>query len=96
MTTTVTLKRVSTLEKTNKSLPAVPYGAVSSSTYLTDDLRFFVYKDDGATWRWLAVVDTWTKDCHNLNRWGQTKEYAVRSLETFLKEEEYEASLWKN
>jgi hypothetical protein len=96
MTTTVTLKRVSTLEKTNKSLPAVPYRSVSSSTYLTDDLRYFVYKDDGSTWRWEAVVDTWTANCNNLNRWGQTKEGAVRSLELFLKEEEYEANLWKN
>jgi hypothetical protein len=96
MTTTVTLKRVSTLEKTNKSLPAVPYRSISSSTYLTDDLRFFVYKDDGGSWRWEAVFDKWTADCNNLTRWGHTKENAVRALETFLKEEEYEASLWKN
>jgi hypothetical protein len=96
MATNVTLKRLSTLEKTNKSLPTLPSRAISSSSYLTDDLRYFVYKDDGGTWRWSAVFDTWTENCNNLNRWGHTKEGAVRSLEIFIAEEEYEASLWKN
>lgn len=92
----VTLKRVSTLEKTNKSLPAIPHRSVSASTYMTEDLRFFVFKDDSGSWRWESTVDKWTADCNNLNRWGHTKENIVRSLETFLKEQEYEANLWKS
>jgi hypothetical protein len=91
----ITLTRVTTLEKQGKSVPALPARAIKESTYISDDNRFFVYKIDNTSWGWHSIKDEYINDINNLSHYDSTKEKVVRALELYIAEETADLQLWK-
>lgn len=92
----VTLTRVTTLEKQGKSFPTLPARAIKESTYISEDNRFFVYKIDNSSWGWSAIKDEYINNINNVGHYDETKEKVVRSLESYIAEETADLQLWKS
>ena len=97
MTTNIKLTRVTTLEKSNKTIPALPYRAIRESTYLTEDFRFCVYKIENTLWGWgpLNSKEDYINNLNGVNHHANTKEGVVRNLELFIADEKADSELWK-
>lgn len=91
----VTLTRVTTLEKQGKYFPPLPARAIKESTYISEDSRFFVYKIDNTSWGWSAIKEDYINNINNISHYDSSKEKVVRSLENYIAEENADLQLWK-
>jgi hypothetical protein len=96
MTTNIKLTRVTTLEKSNKTIPALPHRAIRESSYITEDFRFVVYKIENTLWGWgsLKPQEDYINNLRNFNHHANTKEGVVRNLESFIADEKADSELW--
>jgi hypothetical protein len=91
----ITLTRVTTLEKQGKHFPTLPSRAIKESTYISEDSRFFIYKIDNTTWGWHSIKDDYVNNINSLNHYDTSKEKVVRALEAYIAEETADLQLWK-
>jgi len=98
MSANVTLTRITTLEKQGKFFPALPHRAIKESTYITDDMRFFVYKMEATSWGWSTAksAEAYINNINNIGQYDETKEKVVRKLEAYIAEENADLQLWKS
>lgn len=89
---TVVIKKY---DKTKYPSVVIPNSAVgSNSIYITEDLRFVVYKQ-GSEWAWRALTDLVYNDIDNLSRYDTTKTSCVETIQRVVEEELYDEELWK-
>jgi len=67
----------------------------SSSVYVTEDLRWVVYKFASAEWGWYALKETFYNDLNGVSRYSTTKTSVVETLQHLVDEEEHDEKLWK-
>ena len=90
---TITLKKYDKTKYSNVSLPN--NAQQSSSVYLTEDLRFVVYKFGSTEWGWYALSETVYNDLQGVSRYDSTKTSVVETLQRLVDEEELDEKLWK-
>ena len=67
----------------------------SSSVYVTEDLRWVVYKCASAEWGWYALTETFYNDLNGVSRYNTTKTSVVEDIQRLVDEEEHDEKLWK-
>jgi hypothetical protein len=67
----------------------------SSSVYVTEDLRWVVYKFASAEWGWYALNEKFYNDLQGVSRYDSTKTSVVETLQHLVDEEEHDEKLWK-
>ena len=67
----------------------------SSSVYVTEDLRWVVYKFGSTEWGWYALKETFYNDLNGVSRYSTTKTSVVESIQHLVDEEEHDEKLWK-
>lgn len=76
--------------------PNLPTNAQqSSSVYVTEDLRFVVYKFQATEWGWYALNEKFYNDLSGLSRYNNTKTSVVEDIQRLVDEEEHDEKLWK-
>jgi hypothetical protein len=89
---TIVLKKYDSSKFPNVNLPN--NASQSSSVYVTEDLRFAVYKL-GTEWGWNALKETFYNDLSGISRYDTTKTSVVETLQHLVDEEEHDEKLWK-
>jgi hypothetical protein len=90
---TITLKKYEASKFTTVTLPT--NAQQSSSVYLTEDLRFVVYKFGTSEWGWYALTETFYNDLNGVSRYNTTKTSVVEDIQRLVDEEEHDEKLWK-
>jgi hypothetical protein len=67
----------------------------SSSVYVTEDLRWVVYKFGSTEWGWYALNEKFYNDLQGVSRYDSTKTSVVETLQHLVDEEEHDEKLWK-
>lgn len=76
----------------NVTLPNNASG--STSVYITEDLRFVVYKH-GSEWAWYALTELFYNDLGGVSRYDSTKTSCVETIQRLVDEEAHDEKLWK-
>ena len=90
---TIVLKKYEASKFPQVTLPNNAYN--SSSVYVTEDLRWVVYKFASAEWGWYALKETFYNDLQGVSRYDSTKTSVVETLQHLVDEEEHDEKLWK-
>jgi hypothetical protein len=90
---TITLKKYDKTKYNNASLPN--NAQQSSSVYITEDLRFVVYKFGTSEWGWYALKEDFYNDMSGVSRYNTTKTSVVEDVQRLVDEEEHDEKLWK-
>lgn len=67
----------------------------SSSVYVTEDLRFVVFKFQASEWGWYALNENFYNDLQGLSRYNTTKTSVVEDIQRLVDEEVHDEKLWK-
>lgn len=67
----------------------------SSSVYVSEDLRWVVYKFGSTEWGWYALNEKFYNDLNGVSRYNTTKTSVVESIQHLVDEEEHDEKLWK-
>jgi len=67
----------------------------SPSVYVTEDLRWVVYKFGSTEWGWYALNEKFYNDLQGVSRYDSTKTSVVETLQHLVDEEEHDEKLWK-
>ena len=90
---TIVLKKYETSKYPTVTLPN--NASQSSSVYVTEDLRWVVYKFASAEWGWYALKETFYNDLQGVSRYDSTKTSVVETLQHLVDEEAHDEKLWK-
>lgn len=90
---TIILKKYDSTKYPNVTLPN--NAQQSSSVYVTEDLRFAVYKFGSTEWGWYALKESVYNDLNGVSRYDTTKTSVVETLQNLVNEEEHDEKLWK-
>jgi DNA-directed RNA polymerase specialized sigma54-like protein len=90
---TIVLKKYETSKYPTVILPN--NASQSSSVYVTEDLRWVVYKFGSTEWGWYALKEKFYNDLQGVSRYDSTKTSVVETLQHLVDEEEHDEKLWK-
>jgi hypothetical protein len=90
---TIVLKKYETSKYPTVTLPN--NASQSSSVYVTEDLRWVVYKFGSTEWGWYALNEKFYNDLQGVSRYDSTKTSVVETLQHLVDEEEHDEKLWK-
>jgi hypothetical protein len=90
---TIVLKKYDSSKFPNVNLPS--NAQQSSSVYVTEDLRFVVYKFGSMEWGWYALKENFYNDLSGVSRYDSTKTSVVETLQHLVDEEAHDEKLWK-
>jgi len=90
---TIVLKKYDKTKYPNVQLPSNAQG--SSSVYVTEDLRFVVYKFSGQEWGWYALKESVYNDLGGVSRYNTTKTGVVEDIQRLVDEEAHDEKLLK-
>jgi hypothetical protein len=90
---TIVLKKYETSKYPTVILPN--NASQSSSVYVTEDLRWVVYKFGSTEWGWYALTEKFYNDLQGVSRYDSTKTSVVETLQHLVDEEEHDEKLWK-
>jgi len=90
---TIVLKKYEASKYPTVTLPNNAYN--SSSVYVSEDLRWVVYKFASAEWGWYALNEKFYNDLNGVSRYSTTKTSVVEAIQHLVDEEEHDEKLWK-
>jgi DNA-directed RNA polymerase specialized sigma54-like protein len=90
---TIVIKKYDSTKYPNLNLPT--NAQQSSSVYVTEDLRFVVYKFASTEWGWYALKELFYNDLSGVSRYNTTKASVVEDVQRLVDEEEHDEKLWK-
>jgi hypothetical protein len=90
---TIVLKKYEAKKFPHVNLPSNANN--SSSVYVSEDLRWVVYKFASNEWGWYALTEKFYNDLQGVSRYDSTKTSVVETLQHLVDEEEHDEKLWK-
>jgi hypothetical protein len=91
---TIVIKKYDKTKHSNLNLPS--NAQQSSSVYVTEDLRFVIYKFGNTEWSWYALNESFYNDLSGVSRYSTTKSSVVEDVQRLVDEEEHDEKLWKS